>query len=623
MCRTKAVIIASSIAVVVAACGGGSSGNGGQTPPPSGGGGTGAANPCTTAAAEAAELGPVGIVAGGQAGTVANKKIIVDGNSRGGRLEAMWLHDAAEKQRQERSRGLRDQAEGAARDRAITSPAPVAEDIGDIAVLQDQGDLVAGANQFDIANAGFRFTRNGASGYNVSKIDGTFRTTLGARLSLTDDDSAEVDSVFAFPFYGGTQTVTFVNSDGNITFGEADKASTDRSVSRLLSGPPRVSPFLSDLDPTTPSGKIFVNAAADQYTVTWCTVHGFDSGRTVTAQATLLPDGTIEFKYETVSVRDAVVGLSPGRADSFTTMNLSVPDPASGTGALGERFSESPSIDTIAVARKFYQTHPDSYDQILLWTDQRLLAGGTFAYEQTVANEIRGLGVDIYDQSRDYGSGGRLRSVVVMDFVGKYPDDPSQKFLGENNTVSVMGQEVGHRWLAYLDFRDHTGARSDVLLGRDLAHWSFFFDSDASVMEGNDIEDLGGGQFRTVGAVSRYSRLDQYAMGLVPASSVATFFYVEDPVSTHVREDAPQIGVTFSGTRRDVLIDDVIAVLGQRSPTSAESPRVHRQAFILLVSAGRSTDAAQVAKVDGIRRAWEPFFFQATERRMTARTTLR
>ena len=40
-------------------------------------------------------------------------------------------------------------------------------------------------------------------------------------------------------------------------------------------------------------------------------------------------------------------------------------------------------------------------------------------------------------------------------------------------------------------------------------------DSDASVMEGNDIEDLGGGSFRTVGAVRRYSRLDQYAMGLL------------------------------------------------------------------------------------------------------------
>ena len=187
----------------------------------------------------------------------------------------------------------------------------------------------------------------------------------------------------------------------------------------------------------------------------------------------------------------------------------------------------------------------------------------------------------------------------------------------------IAGQEVGHRWLAYVNFKDRTGARSDALLGRDLAHWSFFFDSDASVMEGNDIEDLGGGQFRTVDAVKRYSRLDQYAMGLVGPGSVPAFFYVESPVSTKVREDAPEIGVSFSGTRRDVLIDDVIAIHGARSPSAADSPKVHRQAFILLVSAGRSTDQAQVAKVDLFRRTWESFALQATEGRMTAITRLR
>ena len=150
----------------------------------------------------------------------------------------------------------------------------------------------------------------------------------------------------------------------------------------------------------------------------------------------------------------------------------------------------------------------------MIWTDASLVQN-SFAYETTVANEIRGIGVDVYDASREFGSAGRLRSLAVMDWLGKYPEDPRAKFLGENNTVSVLGQEVGHRWLAFLEFRDRTGARSDQLLGRDQAHWSFFFDSDASVMEGNDIEDLGGGSFRTVDAVKRYSLLDQYAMGLV------------------------------------------------------------------------------------------------------------
>jgi hypothetical protein len=327
-------------------------------------------------------------------------------------------------------------------------------------------------------------------------------------------------------------------------------------------------------------------------------------------------------KYgDVINIPDAVVGVSPGHTADVALVDLSTGN-GSGSAAIAERFAASTSIDTFAVAKKFYSTHPDNYDQILLWTDQ-LLIQDAFAYEVTVANEIRGIGQEIYDLSRSLGSAGRLRSLVVMDDVHKYPDDPTQKFLGENNTLSVLGQEVGHRWLAYLEFRDRNGVRSNALLGRDLAHWSFFFDSDASVMEGNDIEALGGGQFRTTDAVKRYSRLDQYAMGLVPPSAVPPFFYVEAPNSNRAPESAPAVGVSFTGTERDVLIDDVIAVMGARSPSSNDSPRTHRQAFIYVVSAGRATDQGQIGKVDRIRSQWETFFFQATEGRMTANTKLR
>ena len=72
-----------------------------------------------------------------------------------------------------------------------------------------------------------------------------------------------------------------------------------------------------------------------------------------------------------------------------------------------------------------------------------------------------------------------------------------------------------------------------------------------------------------------------------------------------------------------MLIQDVIGVHGRRTPSSDESSRVHRQAFIYLVGAGRTADSGQIAKVDRIRRAWEGFFLQATDGRMQAVTALR
>ena len=610
------------MSVVLAACGGGSSGgsnNGGNT---GGGGGTSATNPCTTALlADTAEVAAVGSTAQ-SGGPTEDKKKVIDGDPRGRVYEALALHQDGVARREAKARTalVTDDGTGSGRT-SITAPAPVGEDVGDVAVINDTGDLVLPQNNYDVRSTGLRFTRNGAS-YTLSRIDGNFRSALGNRVTLSDDDSANVNIPFSFPFYGVGQTAAFVNSDGNITFGEEDKSSTERNIARLLTGPPRVAPFFADLDPTQGTGKIFVNAAADQYTVTWCNVRGFDSTRVVTTQATLLPDGSVELKYgDTINIGDSIVALSPGHTGIFTPVDLTT-STASSAGAIGERFAQSSSLDTVAVAKKFYSTHPDSFDQILMWTDQPLVRDA-FAYEVTVANEVRGLGQDIYDLSTSFGSGGRLRSMVVMDWIGKYPDDPTQKFLGENNTLSVLGQEVGHRWLAYVDLRDHTGARSDALLGRDLAHWSFFFDSDASVMEGNDIEDQGGGQFRTVDAVKRYSRLDQYMMGLIPASQVPTFFYVENPSSNKQRGDAPQVNISFTGTRRDVLIDDVIAINGARSPTSDVAPHTFRQAFIYIVSNGRTADSALVAKLDRIRSQWETFFGTATEGRMSGNTRLR
>ena len=595
------------LGLLASACGGSSSPSSSNPPP------TTTTNPCT---ATAIEEDQAEASAADQAAARALKTNVLDGSPRWRVLDALWTH------REYATRLNRRDDE-----RRSVLPSRSNADVGDVAVVQDEGDLILPPNTYDLRSLGLRFTRNGTGGYNVTRIDGNFRAAIGTRLTLTDDDSASSTVPFGFSFYGKLQTAAFVNSDGNITFEEADKSSTERNIARLLTGPPRVSPFLADLDPTTGSGRIFLNAASDQYTVTWCNVRGFDTTRNVTVQATLLPNGNIEMIYgATITLGDAVVGLSPGRTGTFTTVNMSDSGPTDGgSAAVGERFAQNAQIDLVAVTKKFYRSHNDNYDQLVLWSDAPVITDA-FAYETTVKNEIRGIGVDTYDLASDFGSAGRLRSLVVMDWLGKYPDNPAQKFLGENNTVSVLGQECGHRWLAFLEFRDRNGQRSQALLGRDLAHWSFFFDSDASVMEGNDIEDLGGGSFRTVAAVQRYSRLDQYAMGLLSASDVGGFFYVESPTnmsSARTPESAPEVGITFNGTRRDVLMQDVTQIQGDRVPSAVDSARVHRQAFVYIVSSGKTADPVQVNKVDIIRRAWETFFLQATERRMQAITALR
>jgi hypothetical protein len=496
---------------------------------------------------------------------------------------------------------------------------------GDVAILTDDGSLEVAPNAFDLGGVGLRFAPNGQGGYDVQHASASFRAALGERVTLADDDTAQKTLAFAFPFYGAARTSAFVNSDGNLTFGSGDVAISARSVGRFLSGAPRVAPFFADLDPATVGG-VFVDAAPDAFTVTWCAVPDFDDTGKVTAQVSLLPDGAVEVRIDpSTTLHDAVVGLSPGSTSQLAAVDLSTVTgtAAGGSAAVGERFAAEASLDLVAASRVFYGEFPDAYDQLVFWSDTRVVESGTFAFETTVDNAITGIGQDVVHLAPSYGSAGRLASVVVMDDLAKYPADPNARANGENTTLALVAHETGHRWGATLKFRDSGGVSSDAWLGRQRAHWSFFCDSGASVLEGNDIADDGGGSFRTVGADQRYGPFDLYAMGLLAESDVPATFYVENPSgATQTRESAPQTGVSFTGTRRGVSIGDVVAAMGRRNPPASRSPRTHRQAWVYVVGHGRTADPAAVAKLEQIRAAFEGFFLGATGGRMSVETRL-
>lgn len=515
----------------------------------------------------------------------------------------------------------------AAQSRTRAAAAPRARPQSDrdenhIAILEDDnGDLINRANTFDLINSGLRFEPSG-DGYRIGAVDAGFRGALGRALTLGDDDSVAQTLAFPFEFYGRRFSSLFINSDGNLTFEEPDNAFTARSLHRLASGAPRIAPFFADLDPSA-GGRMFLDAAPDAMTVTWCAVPGFGLAQTVTVQTVLLPTGAIEFRYGPADLGEAIVALSPGRVERVHGVDLSrAATPVAGGRAFGELFTPTTSLDLIAASRRFYERHPDEFDQLVFWADTTVVTDA-FAFESTIRNAIAGIGVPQFDFSAELGSAGALQSVINMDRISKYPDTPEQKLFGEYSTLGILAHETGHRWLARLRFSNVNREISDQLLGRQQAHWSFFLDSDGSVMEGNEIEDLGGGTFRTASATEKFSRLDQYAMGLVTPAEVPGWFFVESPISTRTAEEPAVAGVTFTGTRRNVIIQDVIEALGPRMPAAEESPRVHRQAFIFVRRPGAVLDQQDLARLRRIREQFGPFVARATENRMTVRTTLR
>ncbi len=505
-------------------------------------------------------------------------------------------------------------------------------DEGHIAVLTDDGSLVTQANSFDMDQRSLTFVPE-AQGFTVSAGPGTFDPDAAASnpANIGDDGTRQVALGFSFPFFGELYGDVFINSDGNLTFREGDTAINERSLARFLSGPPRIAPYFADLDPSA-AGQLTYLSSGSRFVVTWSAVPDYSEfvlGPRETFQVVLTPDGGIQFAYSGINGRQTIVGVSPGDFSALPNLpDLSETSAATVLeGPVAEIFTDLTRLDLAAIAQRFYQTHEDVYDFLIVFTDFDFDMDGAFAFAVNVSNQVTGIGEvsvpPVFDFSSQFGS-SRLQSVLNMGNLLKYPIDPSTIFLrGVDSTLSILGQEAGHRFLTYVTFDDPEGSsNSTALLGRDLQHWSFLFNSEASVMEGNRIRDNDNGTFTTTGAVEQFNKIDQYLMGLLAAQEVTSSFLVKEPGIPISPARPPELNVSFSGKRADVVIQQIIDANGPRVPNSVIAQKNFNFAFLLIAQQGASPSPERVAHLDTIRQQWEPFFASATSFRGAASTTL-
>lgn len=547
------------------------------------------------------------------------------GTTRGTLAVALGVHDEHER------RTVREgDRPGHEVDQKARAGAAAAEDIDGIAVLSDDGSLLTQPNPVDVAGGGIRFTAVGKTGFSIATVGaGVADPPPGVKLDLGDDDVRAVSFArgFKFKFFGKNYTSMLVHSDGNITFGTPDASSTERSVQRFLNGPPRIAPFFVDLNPETAGedAGVFVHTTKSLTTVTWYRLPQFGTTLLSTFSVALEKNGRITMAFGELEAEEAVVGVAPGDGGSFKLLDYQSELPVTVKGAVAEQFATRSGLDDLAIASMFFSGFADEYDHLVVWLDfqQALLGGGAFAYEFGIKNEIRGIGQQIFDASREAGSRGRLRSFVQMGSLAKYRSDPDETFLGTNTTMDILGQETGHRWLAFLRVHD---ANNPALLGRSLSHWNFNFDSDGdgprggSDMEGTNIRDNGNGTFTSIAATDGFSPLDLYVMGLLPASEVPEMFLVAgsnvDPSS------APEIGRIINGTRENVSINDIIRAEGPRVPSSATAQKTFRMAFILVTKDGQAPQPGSIEKMNRFRNRWVEYFSEATEGLGTVETDL-
>jgi len=288
-------------------------------------------------------------------------------------------------------------------------------------------------------------------------------------------------------------------------------------------------------------------------------------------------------------------------------------------------------LDLAGVTQAFYRTHGDDYDALAVFLasglNDWLGSPNATAAEFGVRNPVSGIGLDPFDIGASFGSPAKLEAILDMNGLQHYPASPDSNFLeGDLTPLDVMIHEFGHRWLAYV-YVDSAGTPTPALLGRDDQHWNFFFDSDASVLDGCDWVMTAPDSFRTDSITTGYGRLDLYLMGLMRADEIDSLLVVNDPhdfvpPGNYVPAFPPLDNLGCHGRATWWKMSDIIAVNGPRLPDPSTAPHAFRLGFILVIPNGSPADPGDLAKLEGLRSRLSAAFAYATRGRATMDCTL-
>jgi hypothetical protein len=276
-------------------------------------------------------------------------------------------------------------------------------------------------------------------------------------------------------------------------------------------------------------------------------------------------------------------------------------------------------IDLVGAYKLFRTVYGDDYDFVSFYIDVDPASSG-MPYmgnaSTDVYNAVTGTGKAAVNVRSTWGTTKLLREIYHSWFT------PSPR---------TLMHEVGHQWLMYVNYRETaTGATRD-LLHQDWSsawpsnqrnyHWGRWPDHDNTSMSYDraDWVDNGNGTFNRNlhGATDEqlpndtwfgFPSLEQYLMGLIPASEVAPVTIVQSP--TPAIDDTKSGPYTPNPSAATVTIAQVQYEEGQRSPDDLHSQRVFHHAVVVITGNASQTstfitdsETQQAHYTNRIRRA--------------------
>ncbi|MBN1779013.1 MAG: hypothetical protein JW816_02230 [Candidatus Buchananbacteria bacterium] len=255
----------------------------------------------------------------------------------------------------------------------------------------------------------------------------------------------------------------------------------------------------------------------------------------------------------------------PGRfnfvTNNFSTMNVDYPTRIMTDDGYYIKPKDDGTYEIQAeLLNSFYNQNPDVFDFLIVFTNFKIVhnKSNEIAYFSPASNVLQGIGRDIFNLAKTYGSNGKLKGVIMMGDIGKYSIDSQA---GMDQVLGNIMHEFLHQWAAYIPFTNSAGEKDFSLLrDDDYSHWNIY-DGFISPLGGSGWVDNGNSTFSSKlaslsdASLRQYSLLDLYLMGLVPYRLMPSIFYV-------IPQAGSSLNNTIAGTAQTVDVSQIIKANG-------------------------------------------------------------
>jgi len=223
-----------------------------------------------------------------------------------------------------------------------------------------------------------------------------------------------------------------------------------------------------------------------------------------------------------------------------------------------------------AAYQKLYSVFPDVFDFASLMPGMQIFRPADLhenvPYNNGVSNQVAHIGRTVLDNSANFGSSGRLKSVTYSSF----------------GSIAIMDHELAHTW--GMAIGKDLGLIKEEDMHAELGHWNRMTDIGgqmSAVYLGDGLAGHfaynGDGTWRLIPNTANqpYAPLELYLMGLIPSSEIPDIHVLHAPDLTDPEHITAESYDTI--TARQI----VESADGERMPSASESQKDFRMAFIV------------------------------------------